>query len=138
MKLFRLLLQVCRLSKVCILILYIYIYVILLKKKSCAIVANGQATSVLRWVWPPERRPSLGPREDQLRNCGRVYNRERDDKRLAALWDEEWTFGPKKEAKKVTHLAPAGGAAGSTPAPDALFFLGTRLHTGTYLLTPSN
>eukprot|EP00668_Euglena_longa_P043017 GGOE01056982.1.p1 GENE.GGOE01056982.1~~GGOE01056982.1.p1 ORF type:complete len:492 (+),score=149.10 GGOE01056982.1:73-1548(+) len=45
-------------------------------------------------------------REDQLRNCGRVYNRERDDKRLAALWDEEWTFGPKKEAKKVTHLAP--------------------------------
>ena len=27
-------------------------------------------------------------REDQLRNCGRTYNRDKEDRKLAALWDE--------------------------------------------------
>jgi len=45
-------------------------------------------------------------REDQLRNCGRVYNRERDDRKVAALMHEDWNFGPRQERKRITHLAP--------------------------------
>ena len=33
-------------------------------------------------------------REDQLRHCGRVYNREQEDKKLAALWDEVCLCAP--------------------------------------------
>uniref|UniRef100_A0A7S4CVP1 20S-pre-rRNA D-site endonuclease NOB1 n=1 Tax=Eutreptiella gymnastica TaxID=73025 RepID=A0A7S4CVP1_9EUGL len=44
-------------------------------------------------------------REDQLRNCGRTYNRDKEDRKLAALWDEEWAFANVKGTeKRVTHM----------------------------------
>eukprot|EP00998_Keelungia_sp_KM082_P002764 NODE_1339_length_1371_cov_34.389068_g1327_i0.p1 GENE.NODE_1339_length_1371_cov_34.389068_g1327_i0~~NODE_1339_length_1371_cov_34.389068_g1327_i0.p1 ORF type:complete len:397 (+),score=72.04 NODE_1339_length_1371_cov_34.389068_g1327_i0:59-1249(+) len=42
-------------------------------------------------------------REDQLRNCGRGYDR--SDPRARDLCDEDWFWGAKTTNKKVTHLA---------------------------------